>query len=40
VFRYREDITEGLSEAPRAFAKLLRGEHFGKVLVRVSPEHL
>jgi NADPH-dependent curcumin reductase CurA len=40
VFRYREDITEGLSEAPRAFAKLLRGEHFGKVLVRVAPEHL
>lgn len=39
AFRYREDITDGLSEAPRAFARLLRGEHFGKVLVRVAPEH-
>lgn len=40
VFRYREDITDGLSEAPRALARLLRGEHFGTVLVRVAPEHL
>ncbi len=39
LFRYREDLTDGLSEAPSAFARLMRGEHFGKVLVRVAPEH-
>jgi NADPH-dependent curcumin reductase CurA len=40
VFRYREDITEGLGSAPDALRRLFRGEHFGKVLVRVAPEHL
>ena len=40
VFRYKEDITEGLASAPAAFCRLMRGETFGKVLVRVAPEHL
>jgi NADPH-dependent curcumin reductase len=40
LFRYKEDISEGLAAAPDAFCRLLRGEHFGKVLVRVAPEHL
>jgi NADPH-dependent curcumin reductase CurA len=40
LFRYKEDIAEGLASAPEAFCRLLRGEHFGKVLVRVAPEHL
>jgi NADPH-dependent curcumin reductase CurA len=40
LFRYREDITEGLASAPEAFCRLMRGESFGKVLVRVAPEHL
>jgi NADPH-dependent curcumin reductase len=40
VFRYKEDITEGLASAPDALGRLLRGEHFGKVLVRVAPEHV
>lgn len=35
-FRYREDITEGLSAAPEAFCRLMRGENFGKSLVRVA----
>jgi len=35
-FRYREDIGEGLSAAPEAFCKLMRGENFGKALVRVA----
>lgn len=39
-FRYREDITEGLAGAPAAFCRLMRGENFGKTLVRVSAEHL
>jgi NADPH-dependent curcumin reductase CurA len=34
--RYREDIVEGLENAPRAFLRLFRGENFGKLLVRVS----
>jgi len=33
--RYREDIVEGLENAPRALAGLLRGENFGKVVVKL-----
>ncbi|HKT74890.1 MAG TPA: NADP-dependent oxidoreductase [Steroidobacteraceae bacterium] len=39
-FRYREDLSDGLASAPAAFCRLLRGENFGKVLVRVAAEHL
>jgi NADPH-dependent curcumin reductase CurA len=34
--RYREDVVEGLENAPDAFAGMLRGANFGKLLVRVS----
>jgi hypothetical protein len=37
-FRYREDVTEGLEHAPEAFCRLMRGENFGKALVRVVPD--
>jgi NADPH2:quinone reductase len=37
-FHYREDICEGLAGAPDAFCRLMRGENFGKALVRVGPE--
>ncbi|MBS0416187.1 MAG: NADP-dependent oxidoreductase [Proteobacteria bacterium] len=40
LFRYREDMSEGLAAAPEAYGRLMRGEGFGKVLVRVAPEHL
>ncbi|MCS6902421.1 MAG: NADP-dependent oxidoreductase [Myxococcales bacterium] len=33
--RYRETIAEGLDNAPAAFLGLLRGENFGKQLVRI-----
>ncbi|WP_109478222.1 NADP-dependent oxidoreductase [Paraburkholderia sp. C35] len=33
---YKEDITEGLENAPQAFLGMLKGENFGKVLVKVS----
>jgi len=33
---YREDVTEGLENAPAAFLRLLDGANFGKVLVKVS----
>ncbi|GAC1338246.1 MAG: NADP-dependent oxidoreductase [Acetobacteraceae bacterium] len=36
--RHREDVTEGLENAPRAFMGLLRGANFGKTLVRVGPD--
>jgi NADPH-dependent curcumin reductase CurA len=39
-FRYREDITDGLENAPDAFCRLMRGGNFGKALVRVAPESI
>jgi NADPH-dependent curcumin reductase CurA len=35
-FRYREDVTEGLDNAPEAFCRLMRGGNFGKALVKVG----
>jgi len=37
---YREDVVDGLERAPAALIGLLRGENFGKVVVRVAPERL
>ncbi|MGA7327420.1 MAG: zinc-binding dehydrogenase, partial [Rhodomicrobium sp.] len=34
--KYREDIVEGLDNAPKAFIGLLKGANFGKLLVKVS----
>jgi hypothetical protein len=36
--KYREEITDGLENAPRAFQAMLRAENFGKPIVRVSPD--
>ncbi len=36
--KYRQDITNGLENAPRELIGLLRGENFGKKLIRVSPD--
>jgi len=36
--KYREDVVEGFGKAPRAFIGLLRGENFGKLLVRIAVE--
>lgn len=33
---YREDITEGLENAPAAFNRMLRGQNFGKTVIKVS----
>jgi NADPH-dependent curcumin reductase CurA len=38
-FRYREDTSEGLASAPAAFCRLMRGENFGKTLVRIAEGH-
>ena len=34
--KYREWVTEGLENAPRAFLELLKGGNFGKALVKVA----
>jgi hypothetical protein len=34
--KYREDVVDGLENAPAAFVDLLRGKNFGKLVVRVS----
>lgn len=34
--RYREDVTDGLENAPAAFIAMLRGENTGKALVKVA----
>lgn len=36
--KYREDITDGLENAPRELIGLLKGENFGKKIIRVSPD--
>ena len=36
--KYKEDVVDGLQNAPRAFMGLMRGENFGKQLIRVSEE--
>jgi len=36
--KYREDVVEGLKSAPRALIGLLRGENFGKLLVRMATD--
>jgi NADPH-dependent curcumin reductase CurA len=34
--KYREDVVEGLENAPQAFMGLLKGRNFGKLVVRVA----
>jgi NADPH-dependent curcumin reductase CurA len=36
--KYRESVTEGLENAPQAFMGLLKGQNFGKQLVRVGAD--
>ncbi|PCI46231.1 MAG: NADP-dependent oxidoreductase [Alphaproteobacteria bacterium] len=33
---YREDVTEGLENAPAAFVRLMKGKNFGKTIIRFS----
>ena len=34
--RYREDIAEGIENAPNAFCRLMRGQNIGKALVQFA----
>jgi len=36
--QYKEDITDGIENAPQEFIKLLRGGNFGKKIIRVSKD--
>ena len=36
--KYKEDVTVGLENAPRAFIGLMQGENFGKLLIKVSEQ--
>ena len=36
--KHRESVAEGLGNAPQAFMGMLRGENFGKQLVRIGPD--
>lgn len=36
--KFREDIVEGLDQAPEAFIGMLKGSNFGKLVVRVGSE--
>ncbi|WEN16728.1 NADP-dependent oxidoreductase [Rhodanobacter sp. AS-Z3] len=36
--KFREDIVEGLDQAPQAFIGMLQGSNFGKLVVRVAGE--
>ncbi|HEY9793805.1 MAG TPA: NADP-dependent oxidoreductase [Candidatus Obscuribacterales bacterium] len=36
LIKYKEDVTDGLENAPRELIGLLKGENFGKKIIRVS----
>ncbi|MFP6779815.1 MAG: NADP-dependent oxidoreductase, partial [Alphaproteobacteria bacterium] len=33
---YKEDVVEGIENAPEAFIGLMNGKNFGKLLIKVS----
>jgi NADPH-dependent curcumin reductase CurA len=36
--KFREDIVDGLENAPQAFIGLLEGKNFGKLIIRVASD--
>ncbi len=38
LIRYREDVLQGIEEAPGSIAGLYRGENLGKRLIRIAPD--
>ena len=40
LIHYREEVINGLEQAPEAFVGLLHGENFGKRVIRVGPSEL
>ena len=33
--KYIEDVSEGLGKAPYAFSRLMRGQNFGKTIIKL-----
>jgi NADPH-dependent curcumin reductase CurA len=38
AIRYREDLLEGIEQAPGSIAGLYRGENLGKRVIRIAPD--
>jgi len=38
--KYREDIVDGLENAPQAFIGMLAGRNFGKLVIRVAKDSI
>jgi len=38
LLKYKEDVVDGLENAPKAFVGMMQGENFGKLLVRISED--
>ncbi len=38
VIKYREDVTEGLENAPAGFLRLMEGKNFGKAVVKIAAD--
>jgi hypothetical protein len=36
--KFREDLVDGLENAPQAFMGLLQGKNFGKLVIRVGED--
>jgi NADPH-dependent curcumin reductase CurA len=36
--KYREDIVEGIDNAPEAFIGLLQGKNFGKLIIKLGAD--
>ena len=36
ALKYREDIVEGIDNAPEAFIGLLQGRNFGKLIIKLG----
>jgi NADPH-dependent curcumin reductase len=36
--KHREDLVQGLEQAPSALIRLFEGRNFGKLIVQVSPD--
>jgi len=36
--KYREDIVEGIDNAPAAFIGLLQGKNFGKLIIKLGAD--
>jgi NADPH-dependent curcumin reductase CurA len=36
--KWKETVSEGIENAPKAFLGLFKGENFGKMLVKIGPD--